>query len=224
MLSLDELKELQREGDRGVRRPGADQLDGGRSPTRPVGPPSTALGDVAEYISFGASPRGPISARRGGACPRAHPRPRLRRAGRPRGARPRCVPPPSRPLVPRARRRGRARTRCSTACSPRCRCRRSTSAARTTRSLTPLPARTPEQPGPGPLSTASLRALELVDRPPGRRPARRRLPVVVRRRRQRAVAGASVRARRRRPSHRVERHRADRASRTCASSSPSACS
>src|SRR5256885_1233319 len=60
------------------------------------------------------------------------------------------------------------RTRSSTRCSLRCRCRRSTSAALTrTRGRKrevsdPLaPIRTPEAPGPGPLSPSSLRALEL---------------------------------------------------------------
>ena len=57
-----------------------------------------------------------------------------------------------------------------------------------------------------------------------RRAARRRLPLGVRRRRQRALAGAPVRARRRRAPHRVERDRADRRSRTFASSWRSACS
>ena len=62
------------------------------------------------------------------------------------------------------------------------------------------------------------------DRAPDRGDAGRRPPLVRARPGQRARPGASLRARRRRPPDRVERDRADRRDRTSASTSPSACS
>ena len=59
-LTLDELRALQAAGVRRLRRPGAHQLrrrarDGDAHPAR------VGLAELGEYISFGASPRGPIS-------------------------------------------------------------------------------------------------------------------------------------------------------------------
>ena len=59
-LSLDDLRELQRQVSDGLRRPGARQLRG-RARRRRRGSPATRPRELAEYISFGASPRGPIS-------------------------------------------------------------------------------------------------------------------------------------------------------------------
>ena len=96
-------------GGRGLRRPGADQLGRRRRHRHAAGRPSTASGRSPTTSSYGASPRGPIS---------------LVAAGRAlaliRGrdyvvpgdldrARPRRVPPSPRALLPRARRGGRTR-------------------------------------------------------------------------------------------------------------------
>src|SRR5206468_5565656 len=84
---------------------------------------------------------------------------RARRSAR---ARPRRVPAPARPLVPRTRRRAgtghhprRGRCLCADAAArPQ---------ARSKLSNDPFaPLRSPARPGPGPLSTTSLRALELA--------------------------------------------------------------
>ena len=123
-----------------------------------------------------------------------------------------------------------APTRSSTRSSPRSRCRASTSRRATSAREAGIDARlrrsadrTPAQPGPGPMPEALLRALDLVDRPPRRRPARRRLPLGPARRRHRARAGPPVRAGRRRPPDRLERHRAHARAARPRRSSPSAC-
>ena len=46
---------------RGLRRPGARQLRGRSSRRRRASPASTGSSDLAPYVSFGASPRGPIN-------------------------------------------------------------------------------------------------------------------------------------------------------------------
>ena len=153
--------------------------------------------------------------RRGRSRARADPRPRLRRARRPRGARARCVPAPARALVPRARRGGRARHDPRRGARRGARCRRSTSDARArSRELhRRRSARTDPDtgaPGPGPLSAASLRALELS--------VGRRVDGLLAGDYRSAFAGVgselwqvrAVRARRRRAPDRVERDRAHR--------------
>ena len=195
-------------------------------------PGERGLDDVKEYVSYGASPRGPISliaASRALALIRG---------------RDYVVPADLETLVRDAFRhrlvlsyRALAeevarRTRCSTRSWPSSRFRRSTSAAaRTPRrgmanAADPLaPTRTPEHPGPGNLSASSLRALELA--------VGRRVDGLLAGDYRSAFAGVgselwqllAVRARRRRASDRVERHGANRsAARSRRSSSPSVCS
>ena len=204
---------LQRAVVRHLRRPGARQLRGRRSPTRRATRGSTASTTWREYISFGASPRGPISlvqAARALALLRG--RDYVARRG-PAGAGEGRAPPPARAHVPGARGGGDARTRSSTACSRRCPVPQ-IDLARTERGVSPVRAlradATPDRPGPGPMPERLLRALDVSI---GRRidgPARGRLPLVAARGGHRARAGAAVRARRRRAPDRLERDRAHR--------------
>ena len=160
VLSLEELKELQASGDAVYVDPALISwtVTVATATRRPA---EHGLGDIAEYVSFGASPRGPISlvsAARALALIRGRDYvvpATSRRSSATRSVTGSCS------RTARSRRRSRP-TRSSTRCSPPCRRRRSTSAARTTTAADARsPTRTPEQPGPGPLSTSSLRALEL---------------------------------------------------------------
>ena len=122
---------------------------------------------IAPYISYGASPRGPISVVARGARPRGAARARLRAAGRRRGGRPRRVPAPPRALLPGARggghRRpgarpgaGRVRSAADRPRPPRLRVGVKGLVAAVGRE------RTPARPGPGPITAESLEALELA--------------------------------------------------------------
>ena len=124
VLSLEELRNCRRRRRR-VRRSGARSA--GRSTSRPrrASPREHGLDEVADYIAYGASPRGPISLVAAGTRTRADPRTRLRRARRSRGAGPRRVPPPARALVPCAGRGGPSDVMLDGS-SRRCRRRRST--------------------------------------------------------------------------------------------------
>ncbi len=126
-------------------------------------PAAHGIPEVAEYIAYGASPRGPISLVHGVEGPRAHPWPRLRpRRGPPRAREGRDAPP-SRPHLPGARRggeprqhprlgpRGRSRAAGRPRADERC--------MSTAQSLARVP--TPDRPGPGPMPDALLRALDV---------------------------------------------------------------
>jgi MoxR-like ATPase len=79
-LSLEELARCRRASPR-LRRPGArryaQRLAAPRVDLRTVG-----LGELAPYVEYGVSPRGPINLALGGPRARAAPRPALRRAAR----------------------------------------------------------------------------------------------------------------------------------------------
>ena len=101
-LTLDDLRELQREVfgiyvDPALISYAVTLADATRNPA------AHGLDDLAPYIAYGASPRGPISLVQSCARAGAAPRPRLRRPRRPARARSRRAAPPPRPLVPGAR-------------------------------------------------------------------------------------------------------------------------
>ena len=190
-------------------------------------PAAHGLPDLAQYISYGASPRGPISLVQGRTRSRSSAAASTRSwTTSRRSPTTRCATGSS-SRTRRSRRRSR-RTRSSIRCSPRCRRHSSTSRGRAlrdgrVRNAGALLARpTPARPGPGPMAEGLLRARHL-DRPPCRGPARGRLPLEPPRVGHGArhdapyVPGDDVRridwASRRGP-----------ASRTCASTWPSACS
>src|SRR5262249_36795618 len=149
-----------------LRRPGADLLGGRR---RDDDPAPTGAGPRRDrrLHRLRREPARSDQPDRRVACTRADPRPRLRRPRRPAGARVRRAPPPPGALLPGARRRGRSRH------DPRAGDRVGADAAHRSRvqdgghrvvsaTVDPLaPSRSAARPGPGPLSTASLRALEL---------------------------------------------------------------
>ena len=66
-------------------------------------PAAHGLPELAQYISYGASPRGPDQPRPGGTRARPDPRPRVRRGRGSAGAGPRRLATPARPVVPGAR-------------------------------------------------------------------------------------------------------------------------
>ena len=90
-------------------------------------PAAHGLPELAPYVAFGASPRGPINLVHAGARAGPDPRPPLRApAGRAR-AREGRAPPPARAHLPGAGRGASRPTRSSTPSSAPCRCRRSSS-------------------------------------------------------------------------------------------------
>ncbi len=226
VLSLEELTGC-RAGDGGLRRSGADQLDGRRRHGDAPPDRARARRRSPTTSSFGASPRGPISlvaAARALALIRG---------------RDYVVPGDVDALVRDAFRhrlvlsyRALAEEVASDtildqvlAAMPTPADRPRPRASRLSCRNDPLaPLRTPEQPGPGPaLGVVAARA-RAVRRPARRRPARRRLPLGLRGRRQRAVAGAPSTSRVTTCAGSNGTSRRARVSRTCASSSPSASS
>ena len=149
-------------------------------------------------------------------CPRAgrHPRPPVRHPGRRDRARARRPPPPRRAQLhgPRRGSHGRHDPRPDPARRRRAPSRdhrRAPGGAIGMTFATPDRPRSHAQPGPGPTPEALLRALDLTiaRRIRGLLPGEFRAPRPGRR--HRARAGPPVRAGRRRPAHRLERHRAD---------------
>src|SRR5213082_349442 len=102
VLSLDDLIALQRAAAEVYVDPAliSWSVDVATATRRPK---EHGLQDAADYIAFGARPRGRDQR------PRTDPRLRLRRPRRPGGARPRRVPASPRAVVPRTRRGGGAR-------------------------------------------------------------------------------------------------------------------
>ena len=61
LLSLEELAELQRAARAGLRRSGGVALRARRSRARRAISPASGLEELAPYVEYGASPRGPIN-------------------------------------------------------------------------------------------------------------------------------------------------------------------
>ena len=195
-------------------------------------PREYGLEGIADFISYGASPRGPISlVAAGRALALLRGRDYVVSADLEALVRGR-VPAPPRAQLSRAGRGGRsghdprpgADGRARTPTRPRAPARGGVTRNRVTTTEPLAPTRTPAQPGPGALSTCLAPRARAGGRAAGGRAARRRLPLGVRRasaascgrcaRISRAtMSGASNGTRPREP-----------ASRTCGSSSPSACS
>ena len=210
-LSLDDLLACSSARSRRLRRPGDRRLlrrPGDRDPR----PAEHGLAEMAAYVAFGASPARPISlvqSARASRCSAAATTCSRRISRRSRGR----APAPARAELPGARRGGQPGP------DPRRGARRGPAAARSTsgggeaRWLNPLDAlrcrATTRPPGPGPLPDTVLRALDLTigRRVEGLLAGDYRSAL---RRRHRARAGAAVRARRRRPPDRLERHRRTR--------------
>ena len=193
-------------------------------------PAEAGLDAIAPYISYGASPRGPISVIAAARALARAPRPRLR-ARRPTSRRSSATRSATGSCSPTRRSRRRSPpTRCSTqvleAIAPPQidlgRARR-----RGVKGLVAAVGRRADARPPGPRADHGRepRGARAGDRPPRRRPARGRLPLGLRR----ASAPSCYQVRpyeagRRRPPDRLERHRPHRRRRTSGSSSPSGCS
>ena len=186
------------------------------SATRCSSPPprgvraTSGLPDLARFISFGASPRGPISlihAARGLAVVRGRDYVLVQDLQELDQG---CAPPPARALVRGARRAAQPRQP-----ARRDHRRRSRPAARplatARRDRRPPPSRAdPGRPGPGPDAGAAPAGPRPDDRAPGRGAAAGRSPLVPARPRQRARADPPLRAGRGRCSpDRLERDRAN---------------
>ena len=78
------------------------------------------LAELAAYVEYGVSPRGPINLALAARALARAPRPPLRRRRRPARTDEGRLPAPDRAQLRGARRRRRPPTTCSTACSPRC--------------------------------------------------------------------------------------------------------
>ena len=198
----------------------------GDAPSRPA----RARRTCADYIAFGASPRGPISLVQAARALALAPRPRLRRSSQDLqelakdALRHRLVL--TYQALAEERQPGR---RCSTACSqpsPR----RSSSLARDESCVsvvlaaldverTPAPAR-----ARGRCPERLLRALELTIARRDRGPARRRLPLAPRSATAPSWRRSGLRAGRRRPPDRLERHREDGRAARSRRTWPSVCS
>ena len=169
VLSIDELKALQAIVAQGVRRSRRSSAGSSTSRPRPASRPRPGSTSIAPYISYGASPRGPISVI---AAARALAVLRQRDyvlPARRRGRRARRVPPPARPLLPGARGGGHRRPGARPGAGGDRTARRSTSAVRRrcggVKGLVAAVrdgARPPPAPGPGAITAESLEALELA--------------------------------------------------------------
>ena len=212
VLSLDELIELQQQAAEVYVDPALISwtVDVATATRRPA---EHGLGEIADFVSFGASPRGPITlvaAARALALLRGRDyvvaadldalvrdafRHRLVLSYRALAEEvaPDAILDQVLEAVPAPADRSRPRAR-----------RGVSESTRSRRARTPEPARARAA-----LAGVAARA-RAGDRPPGRRPAGRRLPLGVRGRRQRALAGAAVRAGRRRAPDRLERDRPHR--------------
>ena len=128
-------------------------------------PAEHGLGQLAQYISYGASPRGPISLVQSARAPRVPPRARLRRRAGHRVAREGRAAAPARAQLPGARRAGRRRPDPRRRPRPGARSRARPQPAGGRRLTTRRRVRAraqPGPPGPGPLPETLLRALDLT--------------------------------------------------------------